>query len=80
MNQELDYAEMLEIPVSTVNVVKKKSFFKRRRPAKTEQEQLPEDLKERVVESVNERVGAYVYSEDVSEPPDRKSTRLNSRH
>ena len=28
MNQELDYAEMLEIPVSTVNVVKKKSFFK----------------------------------------------------
>ena len=29
MDQEIDYAEMLEIPVSTVNVVKKKSFFKR---------------------------------------------------
>ena len=28
--EELDYAEMLEIPVSTVNVVKKKSIFKRR--------------------------------------------------
>ena len=27
MNEELDYAEMLEIPVSTVNVVKKKSIF-----------------------------------------------------
>lgn len=64
MNQELDYAEMLEIPVSTVNVVKKKSFFKRRQKAEQ-----PEELKERVVESVNERVGAYVYSEDVSDPP-----------
>ena len=29
MNEELDYAEMLEIPVSTVNVVKKKSIFKK---------------------------------------------------
>ncbi len=65
MDQELDYAEMLEIPVSTVNVVKKKSFFKRRqKPAEQ-----PEELKERVVESVNERVGAYVYAEDVSDPP-----------
>ena len=77
MNQELDYAEMLEIPVSTVNVVKKKSFFKRRRPAKTEQEQLPEDLKERVVESVNERVGAYVYSEDVSDPPKEEKRKFS---
>lgn len=65
MEQELDYAEMLEIPVSTVNVVKKKSFFKRRQKAEPQ----PEELKERVVESVNERVGAYVYSEDVSDPP-----------
>lgn len=67
MNQELDYAEMLEIPVSTVNVVKKKSFFRRRRPAHAEEAQ--EELKERVVESVNERVGAFMYSEDVSDPP-----------
>ena len=71
MNQELDYAEMLEIPVSTVNVVKKKSFFKRRQ--KTEPQ--PEELKERVVESVNERVGAYVYSEDVSDPPKPEKTK-----
>ena len=67
MNEELDYAEMLEIPVSTVNVVKKKSIFKRK--AAKNQPQPQEDLKERVVESVNERVGAYVYSEDLSDPP-----------
>lgn len=62
MNQELDYAEMLEIPVSTVTVVKKKSFFKRKqKPA--------EDLKDLVVENVNERVGAFTYAEDVSDAP-----------
>lgn len=65
MNQELDYAEMLEIPVSTVNVVKKKSFFKRRQ--KDVQPQTDE-LKAQVVESVNERVGAYAYAEDLSDP------------
>ena len=71
MNQELDYAEMLEIPVSTVNVVKKKSInlFKR----KNEKAQQPrEDLKELVVDSVNERVGAYVYAEDLSDPPEKE--------
>lgn len=72
MNEEtqgLDYAQMLEIPVSTVNVVRKRSLFRRRKPE--------EDLKDRVVESVNERVeGAsaeesfsYVRTEDLSEPP-----------
>lgn len=66
MNEELDYAEMLEIPVSQVNVVKKKGFFKRKQEEKKDTQ---EDLKERVVESVNERVGAYVYSEDLSDPP-----------
>ena len=60
--QELDYAEMLEIPVSTVTVTKKKSFFKRREPQR-------EDLKEQVVDSVNERVGAYVEAENLSDPP-----------
>lgn len=65
--QELDYAEMLEIPVSTVTVTKKRSFFRRK-------EQPPrDDLKERVVDSVNERVneraGAYVEAEDLTDPP-----------
>lgn len=75
MEQELDYAEMLEIPVSTVNVVKKKSLFKRKaaeKPAVQAPEFVQDELKERVVESVNERVGAYVYSEDLSEQPVEK--------
>lgn len=67
MNEELDYAEMLEIPVSTVNVVKKKSVFKRK--SAKEQPARQEDLKEAVLVSVNERVGASVYSEDLSDPP-----------
>ncbi len=60
--QEIDYAEMLEIPVSTVNVTKKRSFFKRKETPR-------EELKEQVVDSVNERVGAYVEAENLSDPP-----------
>lgn len=66
MEQELDYAEMLEIPVNTVNVVKKRSLFSRRQQTGTDRS---EDIKERVVESVNERIGAYVYPEDLSDRP-----------
>lgn len=80
MNEELDYAEMLEIPVSTVNVVKKKSIFKHKpffAPSKPQQEApaAQDELKDLVVDSVNERVGAYTYTEDLSEPaqPEKKS-------
>ncbi len=80
MNEELDYAEMLEIPVSTVNVVKKKSIFKHRPffAPKEQQQEAPaasDELKDLVVDSVNERVGAYTYTEDLSEPqkPEKKS-------
>lgn len=73
MDQELDYAEMLEIPVSTVNVVKKKSLFKRKSAPKDVQD----DLKEQVVDNVNERVGAYVYAEDLSDPPKPVKTRAD---
>ena len=48
MNEELEYAEMLEIPVETVTV-------KRKERKKREQEP---DLKEQLVQEVNERVGA----------------------
>lgn len=59
MNEQLDYAQMLEIPVSTVNVVKKKSFFKKKNKPSS-------DLKDMVVESVNERVGdTYVTAENL---------------
>ena len=44
MSEQIDYAEMLEIPVSTLNVTKKKSR-KKREP----------DLKEQAVAAVNER-------------------------
>ena len=77
MNEQLEYAEMLEIPVSTVNVVKKKSIFKRR-PKAAEPEIIQDDLslKEQVVESVNERVGATALSEDVSDPPKSEKKKL----
>lgn len=69
MNEQLDYAEMLEIPVNTVTVTKKKSIFRRKQKA---QAQPQEELKDLVVESVNERMGAYVISEDVSDPPKKE--------
>lgn len=87
MNQELDYAEMLEIPVSTVQVVKKKSMFKNpfarkekanaAKPAVEENGITDGDLKDLVVDSVNERVGAYVYAEDVSDPPKPEKRKRN---
>ena len=44
MNEEIEYAEMLEIPVSTVNVVKKR----------TRKSKKSADLKEKVISKVNE--------------------------
>ncbi len=60
MNEEIEYAEMLEIPVSTVNVVKKKRARKR----KSEQPSAraatpptpPSDLKESVIAQVNDKL------------------------
>ena len=58
MNEEIEYAEMLEIPVSTVNVVKKKN---RRIRGKNQP-----SLKERLISRVNDRVGNDSYAEDNS--------------
>lgn len=57
MSETIDYAEMLEIPVNTLNVTKKRS--KRRKG--------PTELKEQVVETVNERVENAQYDESVAE-------------
>lgn len=65
----LEYAEMLEIPVSTVNVVKKRGFFRRKAVQK-------EDLKDDVLASVNSRAEAedvsvradFIQTEDLTEP------------
>lgn len=51
MNEAIEYAEMLEIPVSTVNVVHKKRGRKR----KTERGK-PTDVKESLIAQINNRV------------------------
>lgn len=73
MNEGLEYAQMLEIPVNTVSVVKKKPLFGRGKKRN-------EDLKDKVVESVNEKVtaedgapreeadGTYIATEQLSGP------------
>lgn len=57
MSENIDYAEMLEIPVNTLNVTKKRS--KRRREAR--------ELKDEVVEAVNERLERGAREEAVTE-------------
>ncbi len=74
----LEYAEMLEIPVNTVNVVKKKSLFSRRKADKNQ------DLKDDILASVNSRADSdefsaradFIQTEDLTEPP---MTRTKSR-
>lgn len=58
MNEEIEYAEMLEIPVSTVNVVRKNRSRKRKTeraeaPAET---QAAPDLKDSVIAQVNDKL------------------------
>ncbi len=60
MQEQLNYAEMLEIPVNTVSVTRKRSFFRRGKKVKG-------NIKDLVIDSVNERVGGYVYSENLSD-------------
>lgn len=48
MNEEIEYAEMLEIPVSTVNIVKKKRGRKRKNQNT--------DLQESVIEKINDKM------------------------
>ena len=55
MNEEIEYAEMLEIPVSTVNVVRKKRARKRKaQPATTSASNT--DLKDALIEQVNDKI------------------------
>lgn len=77
VNEGLEYAQMLEIPVSTVSVLKKRSIFgKRAKPA--------DDLKDKVVDSVNDKlVGeavkapneAFVQAEDLTAPAKKERRR-----
>lgn len=54
MHEEIEYAEMLEIPVSTVNVVRKKARRKKATPLSETEFSSP--LKASVIERVNDRV------------------------
>ena len=57
MNEEIEYAEMLEIPVSTVNLVKKKRRRKKAEPTAEVSAPAPEPpLKESVIAHVNEKM------------------------
>lgn len=60
MSQPIDYAEMLEIPVNTLNVTKKRG--KKRHGT--------EDLKDRAVDAVNERVSGAAAGENVTDYAD----------
>ena len=51
MNEEIEYAEMLEIPVSTVNVVKKKKKGKAQK----------KDERESLIDKVNEKINARAF-------------------
>ena len=57
MNEEIEYAEMLEIPISTVNVVQKKRSRRRKAPrsAPAHAYKSP-DLKESVIAKVNDKL------------------------
>ncbi len=60
MNEEIEYAEMLEIPVSTVNVVRKKRGRKRKTESVQAETVTPaqasSDLKESVIAQVNDKL------------------------
>ena len=57
MNEEIEYAEMLEIPVSTVNVVRKpRKRKKSEQPSPISTPTEPSAIKDTVIASVNERV------------------------
>ncbi len=62
MNEEIEYAEMLEIPVSTVNVVKKR----RRKKKEAEPPASSTALRDSVIASVNDRLEGYSENDTVS--------------
>lgn len=69
MNEELDYAEMLEIPVETVTVNRKERKKREREP----------DLQQQLVEEVNERMESSDPSYAESTPITRESRSVTRR-
>ena len=57
MNEEIEYAEMLEIPISTVNVVRKTDRRRKKKTPCAPQEMAENSpLKESVIDRINERM------------------------
>ena len=83
MNEEIEYAEMLEIPVSTVNVVRKNQRRKRAKTGETAAESntasptdLPANpLKESVIAQVNDRLSETPNTEN---PPSESELPLEN--
>ena len=65
MNEEIEYAEMLEIPVSTVNVVRK---TRKRKKTEATTPTEPSAIKDTVIASVNERVSSHPEEGNNQEP------------
>lgn len=71
MNEEIEYAEMLEIPVSTINVVRKGNRRKKRTETTDQKSANTHDspLKESVIEQVNERLHEEESTQEFSKQP-----------
>lgn len=67
MNEEIEYAEMLEIPVSTVNVVRKQRKRKKSEDASSSQAEESTAMKDTVIASVNERMSGATEEETAVE-------------
>ncbi len=82
MNEEIEYAEMLEIPVSTVNIVRKNQHRKKvkvhgenQENAQSASAELPiSPLKESVIAQVNDRLNEPCDCTDISTDPPADTT------
>ncbi len=78
MNEEIEYAEMLEIPVSTVNTVRKKrSRWRKSAPIAPAQPANP-DVKETVIAQVNDKLEDDMQSGQISAESDLFAESANS--
>ena len=60
MNEEIEYAEMLEIPVSTVNVVRKPRKRKKNESAPLTTAPSETNIKDTVIASGIENIGIFI--------------------
>ena len=77
MNEQIEYAEMLEIPVSTVNVIRKKHGKKRNRAQKNTTDFQP-DLKSSVIAQINDKMSETPAAPVLSAEPELFAESANS--